>query len=173
MISWCTSRTVGLEVDGSDERVVRQVGVEQGAVVVVGAPAGGRLRRVRARCIQDDGAQLRAGMRIRCASHRIDAHQGDSHHRQRRQSPRYYGEPESPRSLSHVLRLAHGVRGRRSDHSRESAGPTASYENTMSLQSSMSRSPFGSSPASGRERAGTACSALLNLRRMSRQPPCR
>ena len=101
---------VGLEVDGSDERVVRQVRVEQGAVVVVRAPAGGRLRLVRARCIQDDGAQLRAGMRIRCASHRIDAHQGDGDHRQRRECPRYHGEPQSPRSLvSHGLRLAHGV----------------------------------------------------------------
>ena len=101
--------TVGLEVNRSDERVVRQVGVEQGAVVVVGASTWWCLRPVRGRCLQDDCGRLRAGLRICCAGSRIHAHEGDADHYQRRKRPRHHRNHESPRSLlAHSPRLPPG-----------------------------------------------------------------
>ena len=82
--------TVGLEINGSDERVVRQVGVEQGAVVVVGAPTWWCLRPVRGRCLQHDRCRLRAGVRSCCAGCRVHAAEGDADHYQRRKRPRHH-----------------------------------------------------------------------------------
>ena len=102
---------VGLEVDGGDERVVREVRVEQGAVVVVGATARGAFGlyavgacKTMVVVFGPDCVSVAPAAELTLTRAMVTIVSAAS-------APEHDWDPESPRSLlAHGLRLPPGVR---------------------------------------------------------------